>query len=80
MKRGIFRSSQYFHAFSRPTDTPSLAEQTMMAASAARRASITSPAKSNAPGVSSTLIRHPLYSSGATAVEMEICRLVSSGS
>ena len=80
MKRGMFRSSQYFHAFSRPTDTPSLAEQTMMAASAARRASITSPAKSKAPGVSSTLMRHPLYSSGATAVEMEICRLVSSGS
>ena len=56
----MFRSSQYFQAFSRPTDTPSLAEQTMMAASAARRASMTSPEKSNAPGVSSTLMRQPL--------------------
>ena len=60
VKRGIFRSSQYFHAFSTPTDTPSLAEATIMAASAARRASITSPEKSNAPGVSSTLMRQPL--------------------
>ncbi len=52
----------------------------MMAASAARRASITSPEKSKAPGVSSTLILQPLYSRGATAAEMEILRRVSSGS
>ena len=36
MKRGMFRASQYFQAFSRPTEIPSLAGQTMMAASAAR--------------------------------------------
>ena len=72
MKRGMFRSSQYFHAFSRPTDRPSLAEQTMMAASAARRASMASPAKSKPPGVSSTLILQPLNSTGATDREMEI--------
>ena len=51
---------------------PALAEQTMMAASATWRASITSPEKSKEPGVSSTLILQPLYSTGATAVEMEI--------
>ena len=32
----MFRSSQYFQAFSSPTEIPSLAEQTMMAASAAQ--------------------------------------------
>ena len=53
--------SQYFQAFSRPTEMPSLAEQTMMTASATVRACITSPEKSNPPGVSSTLILHPLY-------------------
>ena len=52
----------------------------MMAASAARRASITSPAKSKLPGVSRMLILQPLYSTGATAREMEIWRLTSSGS
>ena len=80
MKRGISRSSQYFQAFSRPTLMPSLAEQTMIAASATVRASITSPAKSKAPGVSRILILQPLYSKGATEVEMEIWRLTSSGS
>ena len=74
------RSWQYFQTFSNPTEMPSLAEQTMMAASAARRASITSPVKSKAPGVSSRLILQPLYSRGATAVEIEICRRISSGS
>ena len=44
--RGILWASQYFHAFSAPTLMPLLAEQTMTAASATRRASVTSPAKS----------------------------------
>jgi len=74
------RSTQYFQAFSAPTLMPDLAEQTMMAASAAWRASMTSPAKSKAPGASRTLILQPLYSTGTTEVEMEIWRLASSGS
>ena len=41
--RGILRSSQYFQAFSAPTLMPLLAEQTITAASATRRASMTSP-------------------------------------
>ena len=44
--RGSLRASQYFHAFSAPTLMPPLAEQTMTAESATRRASMTSPEKS----------------------------------
>ena len=80
MKRGIFRSSQYFQAFSKPTVTPSLADSTMTAASAARRASMTAPEKSNAPGVSSRFSFTLWYSRGTTEVEMEIWRRISSGS
>ena len=78
--RGSLRRSQYFQAFSAPTLMPPLAEQTMTAASTTWRASMTSPAKSKPPGVSSTLILLPLYSTGATANEMEVWRLASSGS
>ena len=70
--RGSFRCSQYFHAFSAPTLMPDLAEQTMTAASATCRASTTAPAKSKLPGVSSTFILLPLYSTGMTEAEMEI--------
>ena len=59
---------------------PSLADSTRIAASAARRASITAPEKSKAPGVSRTLILVFLYSRGTTAVEIEIWRRISSGS
>ena len=53
---------------------PSFAAHTIIAASAARSASITAPEKSKPPGVSNRLIFVFLYSKGTTAVEIEILR------
>ena len=78
--RGSLRSSSCRQARSVPTDSPPLAAHTSTPASATDRHSATSPAKSKLPGASSTLILQPLYSTGATAAEMEIWRLISSGS
>ena len=78
--QGFFCSRRYFQQRSAPTLSPSLDAQTSTPTSAARTPDCISPAKSKLPGVSSTLILTPWYMTGAIAREMEIWRLVSSGS
>lgn len=62
----------YSNPFSVPTPGPPLPDTTSSAVSATRTPCITSPTKSRYPGVSRKLILCPLYSTGATAVEIEI--------
>ena len=78
--QGMLAFLRYFQLRSAPTAMPSFAVQKIMPASTARRAHITSPAKSKKPGQSSTLILQPPKLTGATLVEIVIWRLISSGS
>lgn len=78
--RGIACSSQRSHAFSVPTPGPDLPVATIRADSATRIAHCTSLSKSKKPGVSSRLILQSFHSTGATAVEIENLRRISSGS
>ena len=78
--RGMERASQRSQAFSVPTPGPALPVAMIKADSATRSAQFTSLSKSKKPGVSSRLILQPFHSTGATAVEIENLRLISSGS
>ena len=72
-----FRARLY--AFSVPVFTPSLAETTSTAWSAAWRAPRGSPAKFGSPGVSRTLYEIPSLSNEQTEVEIVRRRCFSSG-
>ncbi len=78
--QGFFCSLRYFQPRSAPTLRPSLEAHTSTPTSAARTPDCISPAKSKLPGASRTLIFTPLYITGVMAREMEIWRLISSGS
>ena len=68
---GTLNFWQEAQAFSVPTWMPEDASTKMAAASAAFRAELTSPTKSNTPGVSRKLILVLLYSTGTMDREME---------
>ena len=63
-----------------PTSTPDLPETAISRLSAARTPCAASPAKSNSPGVSIKLILVLPQAKGATAVQTDTLRLISSGS
>ncbi len=78
--RGSPRCSASFHAISVCTSTPSTAETTNSARSAAWIAAATSPTKSAYPGASRTFTLWSSSSNGASASETEMLRRCSSGS
>ncbi len=78
--RGSLACAAIRHAISVCTSTPSTADTTNTARSAARKAAATSPTKSAYPGVSRTFTLWSSCSNGAMDIDTEIPRRPSSGS